>query len=377
MGYLQCFLILFKTEKMKGLLLFSVLTVLIIWQACNPNQENMKERTQLVDTVGFAQYPWQMDSLMERIALQQGKLLNATTKKFHQDTARVVISPHDDYTYVGYLYPATLSHVKAKTVILFGVAHKAAKLHLENQLIFDGFSSWKGPWGKVKVSKLREQMLAHLPKGDYIVNDSMQSIEHSLEAEIPWLQYFNRDVQIVPILVPAMPFARMQQLSADLSTAIQKATAANHMEWGKDYAVVISTDAVHYGDEGWGGSHYAFLGTGPERYPLVKEQEHELMYMLSGKVSEENIHGFCRYTVQDDDFRKYKWTWCGRYSVPLGLLTANKLHEALYQTPLQGDTIGYSTSIERNPIPVKDLRMGTTAPANPHHWVGYAALLYQ
>ncbi|MBN2614895.1 MAG: AmmeMemoRadiSam system protein B [Bacteroidales bacterium] len=365
---------------MKKGILFSVLTALaVLWivEGCHQPKKIMKERTNLVDTVGFAQYPWQMDSLITRIKEYQGKQLDESMPKPGQEPALAVVAPHDDYTYVGYLYPATLSRIKAKTVILFGVAHKAAKLHLENQLIFDSYASWKGPWGQVKVSGMRQQIMDELPKGDFMVNDSMQSIEHSLEAEIPWLQYYNKDVQIVPVLVPAMSFDRMEQLAADLSKAIAKIASKKHLEWGKDFAVVISTDAVHYGDEGWGGSNYAFLGTGSDQYPLVKEQEHELMYMLSGQVSDANLHGFCKSTVMEDDFRKYKWTWCGRYSVPMGLLTVNKLHEMLYKTPIQGTIIGYSTSIERAPIPVNDLNMGITAPANPHHWVGYAALSYQ
>ncbi|MEZ5000386.1 MAG: AmmeMemoRadiSam system protein B [Bacteroidales bacterium] len=36
----------------------------------------------------------------------------------------------------------------------------------------------------------------------YLVNDSMHNIEHSLESMVPFLQYYNREVEIVPILVP-------------------------------------------------------------------------------------------------------------------------------------------------------------------------------
>ena len=353
-----------------AMILFSFIT------SCNNQPKAMNERTHLVDTVGFAQYSWQMDSLMNRIKEYQWNLQDESILKLNPAPAKAVVCPHDDYTYVGYLYPATLSQIKAKRVILFGVAHKAAKLHLENQIIFDTYSSWKGPYGKVKVSGLREKIMKNLPKDDYMVNDSMQSIEHSVEAEIPWLQYFNHDVEIVSILVPAMPFDRMEKIANDLSKAIKEATASENLKWGTDYAFVISTDAVHYGDEDWGGKNYAFMGTSDSSYAKVKAHEHELMQLISGNVATDSIHKFCQSTVQAGNFREYKWTWCGRYSVPLGVLTVDDLNKSLFGKPIHGQPIGYSTSIERKPIPVSDLHMGTTAPANKHHWVGYAAVKY-
>jgi len=336
----------------------------------------MKQRTHLVDTVGFAQYPWQVDSILNRIKRNQGELLEKRDHSLGSQAAKAVLCPHDDYSYVGYLYPATLRQLKAKTIIIFGVAHKAAQLHLENQLIFDSYDAWKGPSGMVRVSALREKIMKNLPSGDFQVNDSMQSIEHSVEAMIPWLQHYNPSVQIVSILVPAMPFERMQKIAKDLSEAIQGATTSENLKWGKDYAFIISTDAVHYGDLGWGGKNYAYFGTACTSYKNAKGKEMDILHDLAGYLSPGKLHEFCDITVERADFRKYKWTWCGRYSVPLGLLTLNDLNESLFQEPLKGRMVGYSTSIEHEPIPVSDLGMGVTAPANDHHWVGYAAIKY-
>ena len=362
-------------KKQLGILLLAGIVLASI-QSCKNMTHKTKERSHLVDTVGFAQYPRQMDSLMNRIEKYQGDQLKKRTQYLVKKTTKAILAPHDDYTYVGYLYPAALSQIKAKTVIIFGVAHKAAKLHLENKLIFDSFDYWKGPYGKVKVSGLREKIMGNLPKNMYEVNDSMQSIEHSVEAEIPWLKYYNRHVQIVSILVPYMSFDRMKTLAGPLAKAIEKATRSEGMQWGKDFAFLISTDAVHYGDEGWGGQNFAYYGTACTSYTNAKGHEMEILHTLSGYISEGMIHKFCDMTVEQSDYHKYKWTWCGRYDVPMGLLTINKLNEMLYNEPLHGQVIGYSTSIEHAPIPVKDLGMGTTAPANDHHWVGYAAIKY-
>ncbi len=82
-------------------------------------------------------------------------------------------------------------------------------------------------------------------------------------------------------------------------------------------------------------------------------------------------------TVDENDFKKYKWTWCGRYSIPFGLMTAYYLNGQLHKGDfLYGKYISYSTSHEFPPIPVEDLGMGVTAPANHNHWVGYASIGY-
>lgn len=49
----------------------------------------------------------------------------------------------------------------------------------------------------------------------------------------------------------------------------------------------------------------------------------------------------------------------------------------LYGIKLTGSLVGYATSIDRHHIPVNDLGMGTTAPANIRHWVGYTAVGYK
>lgn len=353
-----------------------VLAILILLSACSENQHNKITVRSLADTVGFAHLDWQMDSLMARI--ERYNSYNPESGQYSFVGApKVVISPHDDYTYVGGLYPAALRNIKAKTIILFGVAHKARLLNLENQVIFDSYDYWKGPFGTVKVSKIRNEIIRQLPDQCYQVNDSMQTMEHSVEAIVPFLQYDNRNVQIVSILVPYMSYGRMSEIAIPLAKAIKKETVNRGMKWGTDFTFVISTDAVHYGDDGWGDSNFSFYGTDSAGYEKAVMHEHEIMETLSGVLNTDNIEAFCRYTVDESDYHKYKWTWCGRYSVPLGLLTAYELNQQMGSKPLTGKIIGYANSIDHPAIKVHDLGMGTTAPANTHHWVGYAAIGYQ
>ncbi len=350
---------------------------LFLLTGCGTHREEQpQEKVRgLVDTVGFAHEAWQMDSLMARIRRDEGDSLSRWEGGAPW---RVCISPHDDYTYVGYLYPAVLNRVKTPLVILFGVAHKARLLHLRDHLVIGTFPAYHGPWGNIPVSPLREEIFSRLDTSLYTVNDSMMAMEHSLEALLPWLQYYNRQVTILPILVPYNSFEKMDRTGAALAEAIRHVAEKHHLVWGKDYSLVISTDAVHYGDRDWHGSNFAFYGTDSAGLARAVAHEHEIIdNCLTGTLSPERIRRFTRYTVLEDDYMTYKWTWCGRYSVPMGLLTAWHLQQITGTPPLTGTLVGYRNSIDHPPLPVKDLHMGITAPANDHHWVGYAAVGYE
>lgn len=360
------------------------LLLLFLWGLVIPGCYSGKEKAlsirPLADTIGFAQYGYQMDEVRHRVESRFGddieQLLQAAGIS-GQDCWKAAICPHDDYAYAGYLYPSVLGNIKAHTVILFGVAHKARLMNLKDQLIFDSYDAWKGPYGNVRVSDMREEIIARLPKQVFQVNDSMQRMEHSLEALIPFLQYRDRKIEIVPILVPYMPFEKMGSIAIPLAEAIRDLAAEYGWEWGKDFALVISNDAVHYGDEDWGGKNYATYGTDSAGYEAAVEHEWEIIRSITGELSPAKIRAFCNFTVEEADYTEYKWPWCGRYSVPFGLFTAYHLNHLYTNEPLAGIPAGYATSIDHATLEVESIGMGVTAPANLRHWVGYAAIGYR
>jgi len=336
-------------------------------------------RRGLADTVGFAHLESQIEAIVQRIAAQDGAKLERMLEDNSVaagDRWRMAIAPHDDYAYAGFMYPLILRNVSAPVVIIFGVAHRARHLGLEDQLVFDSFTHWTGPYGDIAVSSLRERIMTALPEGSYRVSDEMQSIEHSVEAKLPFLQHYNRALEFVPILVPSMSLARMNELASQLASAIASIMGEDRLEWGADIALISSTDAVHYGDEGWGGKNFALYGADAEGYAKALEHEQQIMRdCFDGELRPDKIELFTRYTLADHDHREYKWTWCGRYSVPFGLLTAWHLQQLRGARALVGTILGYTTSLEDQRIKVDDLDgMGVTATATLRHWVGYAAV---
>lgn len=353
---------------MKSLTTFLAVIIVAV-SSCKNNQETSTENIRtVVDSIGFAKYSWQMDSIVKRVDYRKGL----------ENTWRVAIVPHDDYTYVGDLYPAVLNGIKARTVLLFGVAHRAKEFNLENRVIFDSYDAWSAPYGNVKISPLRDRLIQMLSDSVYVVDNRMHGVEHSLESLIPFLQYNERDVEIIPVLVPAMPFERMSEIAADFASVLSVLIKEMGLKWGEDIAIVITTDAVHYGDEDWGGRNNARFGTDSLGLVQARNLEMEIIdSCLVGPVAPSKIQKFVNYTVQDTNFREYKWTWCGRYSVPFGLLMSYNLNQLSPTSDFFGEFIGYSNSIDHPRIKVDDLNMGITANANPRHWVGYAAIGYR
>ncbi len=324
----------------------------------------------VIDTVGFAQYDWQMDSIVSR--------LSARTEQHPDQSWKAVIAPHDDYKYAGEVTWQVLSGVKAKTVILFGVGHRASQFQLEDQLVFGSFTHWKAPYGYIPVSSLQNEIMNRLDPSLWIVHDSMQRIEHSIEALTPFLQFTNRQVQIIPIIVPYMSFRKMNQLSDAFSKVLAEIMKERGLELGSDIALVVSNDAVHYGDEDWGGKNMAPFGTDPAGNEKALALEKEIISTcLLGELSSKKLKKFTEYTVEKNDYRSYKWTWCGRYSLPLGLLTATKLSRQLTKNDLTGELLNYATSIDHPLYPVEDIGMGTTAIATSRHWVGFVGVGYK
>lgn len=337
--------------------------------SCNTKKNTPKESIRPIhDTIGFAQYDWQLDSIYNRLQLKD----TPNTKAW-----KTVISPHDDYKYAGKLYHTSLEGVNANTVILIGVAHSARNYSLQDKIIFGNHTHWKSPYGKLKVSDLNKAIQEKLAAKSFIVHDSMQELEHSLEAIVPFLHKKNKDLEIIPILVPYINYKTIDAISADLSNVVSEILKANNLHFGKDVAIVISNDAVHYGTENWSRdlAPYGVDDVGTQK--AVAHDKRLINEYLTGSLSMDKVKNFTSETVQENDYKEYKWVWCGRYSVPFGLAFANKLNLLQNKVPLNGAFLGYQSSIDHPLIKVEDLHMGTTAIATQKHWVAYASIKYE
>jgi AmmeMemoRadiSam system protein B len=335
----------------------------------------------LADTVGYAHTPQQMEAIIRFCdSLESTSTEEALAGSDPEPSLPWIagICPHDDYLYAARLYADIMRNISASHVLIFGVAHRARQYDLADKLIFDSFDAWRGPYGPVRVSPLREKIIERLPAGSYTIHDEMQAVEHSVEGLVPFLQQYHRDVQVVSILVPYMNWERMDQLSRVLAEVLQSLMAENDLLPGRDIAFLCSNDCVHYGDQDWGGKNYAPFGADVDGYERAVQRDRDLIEnYLIGKLSAERLRIFSEKLVDQDDVTQYNITWCGRFSVPFGLNCLHYLTEDLQRPPLKGYLLSYDTSVAAGELPFRELGLGTTAPSNFHHWVGYCAIGYR
>jgi AmmeMemoRadiSam system protein B len=284
------------------------------------------------------------------------------------------ICPHDDYLYAGRVYRQVVPLVTAKRVVLVGVFHRYRKFGAHDRIVFDTYRAWRAPDGEIPVSALRGELVAALPDGDRLQDAAMHDSEHSLEALAYWLKHARPDVEIVPIIVPAASFARLDAIAGRLGDALAAALRAHGWRLGSDVAVMISSDAVHYGPD---FKYVPYGDGGVDAYLKATERDRALLRgPLAGPVTTEKVRDLYGTFVDPADPDTYRLTWCGRFAVPFGLLLLEHVAQALGTGAPVGHPLAYATSVGSPELPVRELGLGPTAPANLYHFVGYPAAAY-
>ncbi|MGD1047416.1 MAG: AmmeMemoRadiSam system protein B [Candidatus Krumholzibacteriaceae bacterium] len=331
------------------------------------------------DTVGYATRPAQVEAFIKLVDSLEAPHFAANAKAFPVMKKRPMIGaicPHDDYLYAGRGYVHVMREVKAPRAILFGVSHTARRRGIQGKLIFEDFTAWKSAYGNCPISPMRDEIIAALPPSLVLVNDTIHSEEHSLEGFLPILMHYVPKVEIVPILVTRLS-DRFGSAADTLSTVISKILEKNHWKLGTDVVILVSADAVHYGDEEWGGRNYAPFGADQQAFEKGVAQDRDVIQTsLVGALSDERI-GVFRQKVDNNDFQQpYKITWCGIYSIPFGLSVLERVAKRNLGVTPEGFMLIYGTSIDPPKLPLAHTGLGTTAIATLHHWVGYTAVGY-
>lgn len=279
-----------------------------------------------------------------------------------------IVCPHDDYVYAGRMYRLLVPLVSAQRVVVVGVLHPWKRLALGERVVFDPFAAWRTPDGPVPVSPLRQALLAKLPVHDVVLSREASEAEHSVEAIVYWLRHQNPNLEIVPILVPGMGFPRLVQLAKKTGGALREVMAERGWQAGRDVAVVISADAVHYGSD---FRHTPFGDGGVEAYVRACARDKELLLgPLSGPVTEEKLWQAFTTWVDPEDVGTYRLPWCGRFSIPFGYLLAQEAFGGVVAHPL-----AYATSVGWPELWAPGSGLGRTAPANLYHFVGYPGVV--
>ncbi len=156
------------------------------------------------------------------------------TKGLEKEGAVGILAPHAGYVYSGPVVGAVLSRVKIPgTVILLGPNHTGQGIPFS--LMAEG--TWETPLGKVEVDAEMAASLLAISK--YLKSElGAHEQEHSLEVEVPFLQYFKPDVKIVPVILSSGDGEILKQIGLEIARAIKESK--------KDVLIFASSDMSHY-----------------------------------------------------------------------------------------------------------------------------------
>jgi AmmeMemoRadiSam system protein B len=146
------------------------------------------------------------------------------------------ILPHAGYIYSGKVAACTIAGVKIKdTVVLLGPNHRGrgATFSIMPQ------GHWQTPLGDVEINRKLAGMF--LEKSKYLEADNLaHSSEHSLEVELPILQYFRDDFKIVPIAIKSDNLAKLNAVSQELASVVVENNLSSSVMF------IASSDLTHY-----------------------------------------------------------------------------------------------------------------------------------
>ena len=178
-------------------------------------------------------------------------------------------------------------------------------------------------------------MIAALPKDEAVKDAAAHDSEHSVEAIAYFLKHARADVEIVPVLIPAASFARLSTMATHLGDALATTMKKHKLQLGRDVAVIISTDGTHYGSD---FSYTPFGGGGLEAFIKAMTQDRDLVQStLAGPLSLDKAQKFFAAVVNPDKPDEYRMPWCGRFSVPFGLLFPRRDRQASRHSYARGD----------------------------------------
>jgi len=147
-----------------------------------------------------------------------------------------LICPHAGYMFSGpiaaHAYYELAIDGKPDVVVLLGPNHTGygSALAVMNEGI------WRTPLGDVEVDSAVANQIVQV-SGIVDVDDSAHSMEHSIEVQLPFLQYlYDSRFKIVPICF----------LMQDLSSAREVGKAVGKVLAGKNAVVIASSDMTHY-----------------------------------------------------------------------------------------------------------------------------------
>jgi len=173
-------------------------------------------------------YPEKISDIEEFIKISLDK---ATLKGLPKTKPKIIIVPHAGYAYSGqvaaYAYKA-ISQFNYKNILLLGPSHYVLA---SNQILTCTFKKFETPLGSLLTFK--PEKLPPL----FEDNDNAHALEHSLEVQLPFLQYLYKNCKIFPQLINE---------DDEQSLSVISNFEGDYLNNSADNLLIISSDLSHY-----------------------------------------------------------------------------------------------------------------------------------
>lgn len=169
------------------------------------------------------------------------KQIGSFLPKLRENKSKVlaVVVPHAGYIYSGEVAVNVIAGIEIpKNVILIGPNHTG----IGPKVSIMPSGTWKTPMGSLEINESLAGSLIENSKL-FSKDQSAHSYEHSLEVELPILQYFSQDFKIVPIILSSLKFDEITDIAEAISKAIKEGDLKD------DILLLASTDMTHYETE--------------------------------------------------------------------------------------------------------------------------------
>lgn len=239
-----------------------------------------------------------------------------------------VIAPHAGYQMSGpgqaFCYKEISESEEADCYIIIGTGHMGIN---KAATILEPFET---PFGIVKIDEEITKLL--IEKGVVVENKEAHEKEHSIEVQLPFLQFINRerDFRIVPIVVGNG--VEYEKVGKEIANVVK--------ESGKKVVVICSSDFTHY------GISYGYLPFKDN----VKENIEKLDKEAIEWIKKKDYWGFLDYV------KEKQATICGKDSIAVFIIICKELggkEVSLLSYYSSGDvTNDYSTCVGYGSIKV-------------------------
>jgi MEMO1 family protein len=144
-----------------------------------------------------------------------------------------LVAPHAGYVYSGACAGQGYSRVAlGKTVVILGVNHRGRGA----PLALDGHDSWQTPLGEAALDNDLRADLLNASKL-FVVDSEAGRLEHSLEVQVPFIQFLSPGSRILPVTVAAHRLPDLLAAGHELARLFGE---------NSDITMVASSDMSHY-----------------------------------------------------------------------------------------------------------------------------------